>query len=252
MVNVQNLTAGYPGKTVLRDVSFSAREGQVTVILGPNGSGKSTLLKALCGILPSAGSLQLDELPLGDLTRQELARKIAYLPQSRDVPEITAGRLVLHGRFPYLSYPRHYRQQDYEAAREAMEAMGIAGLAETPLARLSGGQRQKVYIAMALAQDTPVILLDEPTSFLDAAHQLQLLAQARALAARGKTVILVIHDLSHAMTAGDHLVLLQEGRIAAEGAPEAVYGSGKIEEAFGIRLCRFPTEKGWRYYCEER
>ena len=251
MLEVKNLSAGYPGKPVLQEVSFSARAGQITAVIGPNGSGKSTLLKALCGILPAQGQMVLDGVSLGQLTRQELAQKIAYLPQNRAVPEISAGRLVLHGRFPYLSYPRRYRNQDYEAAGAAMEAMGIAHLAKVPLAQLSGGQRQKVYIAMALAQDTPVILLDEPTTYLDAAHQLQLLRQARALADRGKTVILVIHDLSHAMTAADNLVLLAEGNIRATGTPEAVYGSGKVDEAFGIRLRRFQTETGWRYYCEE-
>lgn len=251
MLEVKQLSAGYPGKPVLENVTFSAQPGQVTAVIGPNGSGKSTLLKALCGILPASGQVTLAGRPLEDLTRQERAQKIAYLPQSRNVPEITAGRLVLHGRFPYLSYPRRYRQQDYAAAEAAMKSLGIQDLAEIPLARLSGGQRQKVYIAMALAQDTPVILLDEPTTYLDAAHQLQLLRLARELADRGKTVVLVIHDLSHAMTAADRLILLENGSVAAAGTPEEVYGSGAVEEAFGIRLRRFPTESGWQYYCQE-
>ena len=252
MVEIKGLTAGYPGKTVLKEVSFSAPAGQVTALIGPNGSGKSTLLKALCGILPSRGEMEVEGRSLRELSRQELAQQVAYLPQDRTVPEITAGRLVLHGRFPYLCYPRRYREEDYRRAAQAMEALGIADLAEVPLGNLSGGQRQKVYIAMALAQDTPVILLDEPTTYLDAAHQLQLLDLARELADRGKTVILVIHDLSHAMTRADRVVLLAEGRVAAQGTAEEVFLSGRVDEVFGIRLGRFSTERGWRYYWEEQ
>ena len=252
MLEVKDLCAGYPGKEVLFDVNFTAPAGQVTAVIGPNGCGKSTLLKALCGILPlSGGERKLDGLSLADLPRRELAQKIAYLPQDRSVPEITAGRLVLHGRFPYLTYPRRYRPEDYAAAEAALEAMGIGEWAQTPLAQLSGGQRQKVYIAMALAQDTPVIALDEPTTYLDAAHQLQLLRHARDLAGAGKTVIMVIHDLSHAMITADRVVLLQHGRMMAEGTPEDVYGTGRVDEAFGLRLCRFQTGDGWQYYCTQ-
>lgn len=253
MLEIRNLTAGYPGKNVLREVSFTASAGQVTAVLGPNGCGKTTLLKTLCGILPvNQGQILLDGISLGEQTHSQLARSVSYLPQNRQVPEITAGRLVLHGRFPYLSYPRRYRAEDMAAAKAAMEAMGVGDLADTPMQQLSGGQRQKVYIAMALAQDTPVILLDEPTAYLDIRHQLQLQQQARALAARGKTVVMVVHDLSHAMTGANKVILLNQGQVAGAGTPEAVYTSGILDDVFGVDVCRVPTPEGWHYYYQER
>ena len=209
MLEIKNLTAGYPGRPVLQDVRFAIPEGKVTVIAGPNGSGKSTLLKAIGGILPARRELYLQGQPLHSLSQQELARKIAFLPQNRPIPEITVERLVLHGRFPYLSYPRRYRKEDIAAAAAAMEQMGLSHLARTPLANLSGGQRQKVYIAMALAQDTPLILMDEPTTYLDIRHQLHLMQEVKELKAQGKTAIMVLHDLPHAFAAADKIVVME-------------------------------------------
>ena len=252
MLEIRNLDAGYPGKPVLKDISLDIPTGKITVILGPNGCGKSTLLKALCGILDlSGGRILLEGEELTGLPPKLLARKVAYLAQNRQIPDITVRRLVLHGRFPYLSYPRHYRPEDHAAAQAAMDQMGISALAETPLNRLSGGQRQKVYIAMALAQNTPVILLDEPTTYLDVAHQMQMMDQARALSAQGKTVVMVIHDLSHALRTADRIVLMDAGRVAAQGTPEEVYASGRLDAVFGIKLNRVRTGTGWHYYCEE-
>ena len=148
-----------------------------------------------------------------ELSGRELAKKVAFLPQNRTVPEITVKNLVLHGRFPYLSYPRRYRQEDLAAAEAAMKKMGIPELADRNLSTLSGGQRQKVYIAMALAQDTPVVLLDEPNTFLDIAHQLQLMEQARTLAADGKTVVLVSHRKS-TMGIADTVYSVEHGRMS--------------------------------------
>ena len=172
MVEVRNITVGYPGKTVLKNVSLAIPKGQLTVLLGPNGCGKSTLLKSLCGILtPENGQVLYDGEDLLLLPQQQLAQKIAYLSQGRQIPDITVRRLVLHGRFPYLGYPRRYRREDYACADLAMAQLGITDLADVPVQNLSGGQRQKVYIAMVLAQDTPIALLDEPTTYLDIVHQ---------------------------------------------------------------------------------
>lgn len=252
MLEICNLTAGYPGKRVLQAVSASIPGGQLTVLLGPNGCGKSTLLKAVCGLIPTqGGAITLDGEALDGMPPPQRARRMAYLAQSRQIPDITAERLVLHGRFPYLSYPRRYRPQDEAIAREAMAQMGIADLADEPLSQLSGGQRQKVYIAMALAQQTPVILLDEPTTYLDVRHQLQLMQQARALAAQGKTVVMIIHDLPHALEAADQVILMQKGGIVLQGTPREVYASGALDRVFGVRVGRICTERGDRYYCEE-
>ena len=248
MLEIRNLCAGYPGNPVLENISLTIPHGAVIVIAGPNGCGKSTLLKALAGVLPAAGSAVLDGQELLTLTGRELARKVAFLPQNRQIPEITVENLVLHGRFPYLSYPRRYRPEDRRIAREAMARMGIEALADRNILTLSGGQRQKVYIAMALAQDTPVVLMDEPNSFLDIAHQLQLMKQARALAEEGKAVVLVLHDLSLALEYADFLAVLCEGRCIFRGSPEDAFLEGSLSSAFGVNLKRMETSEGWKYY----
>ena len=248
MLEIQNLSAGYPGHPVLQNVSLSIPAGKVTVIAGPNGCGKSTLLKALAGILPHSGTVSLDSRELSCLPSRELAQTMAFLPQNRPVPEITAERLVLHGRFPYLRYPRRYREEDRQIAREAMARMGISHLAQRNLPTLSGGQRQKVYIAMALAQNTPVILLDEPTAFLDISHQLQLMHHIRQLAAEGKTVVAVLHDLTMALEQADHLILMENGTITTHGTPEAVFQTGLLSQTFQIPIRRTQTPDGWKYY----
>ena len=251
MVEIVNLSAAYGEALVLRDLSLSISAGQVLVVAGPNGSGKSTLLKTLAGLLPvKNGVVSWNGTSLSDLPQQRLAQTVAYLPQNRSVPEITVLRLVLHGRFPYLSYPRRYRMKDLEIARTALMQMGIADLAERPLASLSGGQRQKAYIAMALAQDTPVVLLDEPTTFLDVSHQLQLMDQARLLAASGKAVVLVLHDLVLALEYADRLAILDHGRLAAWGEPETVFRQGCLDSVFGVVVRRFYINGRWHYYYE--
>ena len=253
MLEVKNLSGGYGQKTVLREVSFSAPDGQITAILGPNGCGKSTLLKMICGILPAAsGSVSLYGQDLRKLPSNRIAQKVAYLAQCRQIPDITVGRLVLHGRFPYLSYPRRYRQEDYRVAKEVMEQLQILDLADTHLSRLSGGQQQKAYIAMALAQDTDVILLDEPTTYLDVSHQLQLLRQAKDLAKMGKHVLVVIHDLSHGLESADRVVLMDGGNTVIEGTPEEVYQSGTLERVFGVKVSRVRLDDEWHYLCTEK
>lgn len=248
MLEIQNLTAGYPGHNVLPGISLTIPEGKVTILIGPNGCGKSTLLKALSGVLSSQGRIFLNGESLEELPSRERAKKIAFLPQNRPIPEITAERLVLHGRFPYLSYPRRYRREDYAIARSAMARMGIEDLSQRPMTSLSGGQRQKVYIAMALAQDTPVVLLDEPNTFLDISHQLQMMREARRLADAGKTVMLVLHDLAMAMEYGEELVVLSQGRVVCQGDVETVFASGCLTKVFGVEVKRTQTPEGWKYY----
>ena len=183
MIEIQNLCAGYAGLEVLHNFSTSFKEGKVTVIVGPNGCGKSTLLKSMIRLNPAvSGHILLDGQNIDELTNSMLAQKIAYISQSRKTPDISVRRMVLHGRFPYLKYPRRYRAEDYAVADQAMSWVGIDDLAEKNVSELSGGTQQKVYIAMALAQDTPAILMDEPTVFLDISHQLKTLKMAKKLA----------------------------------------------------------------------
>ena len=253
MIELQGLCAGYPDQVVLQDISLRFQPGRVLTLLGPNGCGKSTLLRTALGLQPKTGGrILLDGVPLETLTAREIAQKAAYLAQSRTVPNITAGRMVLHGRFPYLTFPRRYRPQDYEAARRALEQADALDIAGRPMQELSGGQRQKVYLAMALAQDTESIFMDEPTTYLDIRHQLDVMDVARRLAAQGRAVVLVLHDLCLAMRAADEIAVLSEGRLAALGAPDGVYGSGILDDVFSIRLGRVETETGFQYYCAKR
>ena len=241
MLELRNLTAGYGEKTVLRDISLVLPPGTVTVILGPNGCGKSTLLKAAAGLLPPAGGQVLADEPR--------ARNVAYLPQVRQLPEMTAGRMVLHGRFPWLGWPRRYRPEDETIARAAMERLGVGEHWDTPLGALSGGTRQKCYLAMALAQEAPTILLDEPTSFLDIGHQLRLMELCRSLAAEGRAVAAVLHDLPLALHYGDRVAVMEEGQLAALGTPREVLSSGILDRVFGVRVLEVNTEAGEQYLC---
>ena len=233
MLELRNLTVGYAREPVLRDFSLALPDGGFTALIGPNGCGKSTLLRTACGLLqPSEGQVLLDGEPLPSLAHKAVARKLAFLPQSRPVPDLTARRLVLHGRFPYLGYPRRYSKADYAAADAALAAVGAQALAERDLQALSGGERQKVFLAMALAQDAPTILLDEPTTYLDIDRQF---AELRA---QGKTVVAVLHDLSLAFHFADRVVLLRAGAIEADGTPDAVASSGALARAFRVAAHR--------------
>ena len=244
-----HITAGYGGEPVLRDVSLAFPPGQVTVLAGPNGCGKSTLLRVAARLMePQEGSVLLDGEDGGRLSPKEFAQRVALLPQSRAVPEIEAGNLVLHGRFPYLGYPRRYSARDRRAARRAMELAGVEELEHAPVSRLSGGQRQKVYLAMAIAQETPVLLLDEPTTFLDIGRQLELAALARALAGEGRAVVMVLHDLNLALTCADRTAVLQGGRLAGLGTPEEIFQSGVLERVFGVSVRQVRLEDGPAQY----
>jgi len=250
VLELKNLSVGYPGRTVLEGVDLAIRPGRVLALLGPNGCGKSTLLRSVPGLLPAlGGEILLDGRPLRSYTPRQTAQKIAYLPQSRAVPSITARRMVLHGRFPYLSYPRRYRREDYAAVDRALELADALDLADRPLPELSGGQRQKVYLAMALAQETETILMDEPTTYLDIRHQLEVLALARRLAEAGRAVVLALHDLCLALSMADQTAVLDEGRLLALGTPEEIYQSRLLERVMGVRLDRAAGQSGWRYFC---
>lgn len=250
MIELRHVCAGYPGKQVLEDVSLTFFPGRVLALLGPNGCGKSTLLRTAAGLQPgTGGTIFLDGQPIEQFSSRQIAQKIAYLPQSRTVPNITAMQMVLHGRFPYLPYPRRYRPVDYEIARAALARADALDLADCSTKTLSGGQRQKVYLAMALAQDTQTLLMDEPTAYLDIRHQLKIAAMARELADQGRAVVLVLHDLCLALRTADTLAVFQGGALRQAGTPEEVLQSGTLEQVFQISLLRVETAQGWQYFC---
>lgn len=239
MIELKNLSGGYHRADVVKDVSLRLRSGRITAVIGENGCGKSTLLKLICGqLLPSGGAVFLHGKPLDSFTRTEIAQRISYLPQSRAIPDISVGALVLHGRFPWLGHPRVYRTEDKAAAEEAMRQTGVWQKRHALLASLSGGERQKAYIAMTLAQNTNCILLDEPTTHLDIAHQLACIELLHWLKDEGKAVAVVIHDINMALACADETAVMKEGRLLAAGSPEQVFASNAIEAAFGVHVSR--------------
>ena len=248
MIELHRICAGYGKTPVLTDVSATIEAGKLTSIIGVNGCGKSTLLKAILGILPlSGGRITIDGADLAGMSRTQVARRVAYLSQGKSTPDMTVEQLVLHGRFPHLRYPRRYTSRDRQIAREAMEQVGIAEFMHSPLAALSGGMRQNVYIAMALAQGTDYVLLDEPTTYLDIGHQLELMKIIRSLADSGKGVAAVMHDLPMAFTFSDRIILVGDGGIRYNGDPETLCDSPALEQIFGITLHRSADGRSFHY-----
>ncbi len=246
---LRGLSGGYYGEAVLRNLTLDFSRGKVTALLGPNGCGKSTLLRLCARLLPPmAGEILLEGRPLEKIPRRELARMVSLLPQERPASGISAYSLVSHGRFPYLGYPRRMTSQDKEKVEEAMTLTRVADYRGRNVSELSGGQRQRVYFAMALAQDTPLVLLDEPAAYLDLRHQLELMELICLLRDRGKTVIAVLHDLPQALEWADDLVVLADGALADQGVPAEVFDRGTLDRVFRVKGCRVMAEGEERYF----
>ncbi|MDF2992574.1 MAG: transporter related [Microbacterium sp.] len=231
------LKLAYDRREVSRDLDISIPPGKVTVIIGPNASGKSTVLRALARLLrPTEGRVALDGKDVRAYGPKEFARRLGLLPQSSLAPAgITVTDLVGRGRFPHQQPLRPPTTDDAEAVRRAMEATRVDTLADRPIEELSGGQRQRVWIAMLLAQQAPVMLLDEPTTYLDVSHQLDVLELLRDLnAAEGRTIVLVLHDLNQAIAYADELVVVHEGRVVANGTPSEVMTTELLRSVFSI------------------
>ncbi len=249
MIKISDLCLGYHEKLVLRNINLEIRASEILCVIGPNGSGKSTLIQSIAGLLkPVSGSIELKGAPLGQYSNRQRAQLLAYLPQSRTVPDISVRRLVLHGRFPYLSYPRRYRSIDFTAAEDAMEQADVLAFADRQLPDLSGGQRQSAYFALALAQETPIILMDEPTTYLDIDHQLKMMDLSREMSREGKTVVMILHDLCAAMKIADRIAVLDEGSLQFSGTPEELFRSDIIKRVFHVELGRVSEQDKFCYY----
>ncbi|WP_282947389.1 ABC transporter ATP-binding protein [Cellulomonas endometrii] len=232
----RGLTLAYDRLVVARDLDLDVPTGGFTAIVGPNGCGKSTLLKALARThRPDAGEVLLDGRPIGTYRSKEVARRLAFLPQSPVAPDQVRVRdLVGRGRHPYHSVLRQWRPEDAGIVDAALAATGVADLADRPVADLSGGQRQRVWLALVLAQDTRYVLLDEPTTFLDIANQIDLLDLCQDLHHDGRTVVAVLHDLNQAARYATHLVVMRDGAVVAQGEPAAVITAELVQDVFGL------------------
>lgn len=231
------LYAGYDAQAVLNGVDINVEEGKLTVLLGPNGSGKSTLLKTLARTLsPTAGHVYLDGKDIHRSNTREVAKRLGILPQGPVAPEgLSVKQLVGMGRFPHQGLWQKNAQQDAEAIREAMAYTQVTAFAERSVDALSGGQRQRCWIAMVLAQQTDLILLDEPTTFLDLKVQVDLLELLSRLAhEKGRTLLLVLHDLNLAATYADRLVMMRDGQIITSGAPSDVFTTTNLKRVFDL------------------
>lgn len=241
-LQIDKLILGYRQRTILRDVSTIIPDARFTAIVGANGCGKSSLLRAIVNLVPLAGgAIRLDGRAVSTMRPRDLARRIALLPQSPITPDgIIVRELVARGRFAWQT--RYFRDSgaDAKVIDEALELTGMNLLSEAPLSELSGGQRQRAWISMVLAQQTPILLLDEPTSFLDVAHQVELMELLVFLRSIGKTIIAVLHDINQASRYADHLIALGDGGLAASGAPQEIVDASFIHRLFGLECVVIP------------
>ena len=238
MIEARELVIGYGAKTIGRDIMLAVAPGEVLCLLGPNGSGKTTLFKTLLGLIPArGGTIRIAGDLLADLDRRSVAQRIAYVPQAhtahfpfRVVDMVTMGRTAHLGLFAKPG------SEDHARARDALALLGISALGDIEYTRISGGQRQLVLIARALAQDAPAIVMDEPTASLDFGNQVLVLRQVRRLADRGLAVVLSTHDPHHAISLGDRVAFLHEGRVVAQGRPADVLTADRLQAVYGVSV----------------
>lgn len=232
----ENLIVGYGESSTLKGIDLTIPEGKVTALLGPNGCGKSTLLKALSRILkPKGGEVLWEGKSIHQHSSRYIAHKLSLLPQSQDPPEgICVRDAVAYGRSPYMNFMGMLCDQDYLSVDKAMKATGVHDLSEIPVTKLSGGQQQRVWLAMTLAQDSDYILLDEPTTYLDLNHQVELMSLLRILNKQGKTIVTVLHDVNQACRYCDHLIVMQEGRLVTQGKPSDILTADLLDQVFNL------------------
>ncbi|EZH66697.1 ABC transporter [Bacillaceae bacterium JMAK1] len=237
MLRTNSLTLGFKDRIVIDELDLDIPKGKVTILVGANGCGKSTLLRSIARLLkPKSGSIELDGLDMDQLSTKEIAKRLAVLPQSTSSPEgLTVSQLVKQGRYPHQTLLKQWSVEDEKIVNEAMTSTGVFEMADRPVTSLSGGQRQRVWIAMTLAQRTETLLLDEPTTFLDVAHQIEILDLCHMLnEVEGKTIVIVLHDLNLAARYAHHMVALKNKTIYAQGSPEEVVTTEMMKQVFAL------------------
>ena len=252
MIELHHVTAGYGDKPVLHDITAAFQSGELTVIIGPNGSGKSTLAALCMGLVrPMEGKVRWNGRDLQSIPVKERAVTAGLLSQEHPVPSLSVRRLVMHGRFSQVPWPRTYADDDKVLADRALERAGIMDLADCSVAELSGGQRQKAYLAMLLNQDPEMMFFDEPSTFLDLPSQKQLERTMRSLAREGYGVIAVVHDLNTALKLADRILVMEKGQIQFDGTPEQLLASAIPQEVFGARIVPVMVEGSTEYIVKE-
>ncbi|MFC4812783.1 ABC transporter ATP-binding protein [Paenibacillus sp. GCM10023250] len=245
-MHTKNLSIGYEERLIVEDLNITIPKGKITALVGANGSGKSTILKTLARLMtPSAGSVMLDGKSIHKQSTKEVAKQLAILPQTPTAPDgLTVSELVSYGRFPYQRGFGSLTQEDRSVIHWAVESTGLAEFKDRPIDRLSGGQRQRAWIAMALAQQTDLLFLDEPTTYLDMAHQLEVLELLQELnATAGRTIVMVVHDLNHASRYAQHVVAIKKGQVVSVGSPQTVMTKDVLREVFGIETDIIPDPR---------
>lgn len=245
-LHTRDLALAYDRDPVITDLTVQIPEAQITVLVGANASGKSTLLRGLARLLkPAHGTVYLDGRALAQMNTRDIARTMSVLPQGPDLPEgVTVRQLAANGRYPHQGLVRQWSHRDEQAVTDALEATGTTDLADRPLDELSGGQRQRAWIAMTLAQEAEVMLLDEPTTFLDIAHQVDILDLLHELNERdGRTIVMALHDLNQAARYAHRILAIHRGRVAAEGPPNHVITERVVRDIFDldVRIIQDPT-----------
>lgn len=236
-LEVENITTQYDHHVISKNLSVEIPDQSFTVIIGPNACGKSTLLRTLSNLIkPSKGHVILDGKEIGTYQSKDVAKKLGLLPQSSTAPDgMTVANLIAHGRYPYQNFFQQWTDEDEQAVVTAMELTNTTDLADRFVDELSGGQRQRVWVAMVLAQQTPLLLLDEPTTYLDIAHQIELLELFTDLHEQGHTIVAVLHDLNHATRYASHLIAMKAGQIMAQGSPSEIVTEELIQEVYGLK-----------------
>ena len=234
MIQIKNLSVTLENKKIIDDLSINFKPG-INIIVGENGSGKSTLLKAIEGLYEyQSGEIFLNSKNIKEVKRIERAKTISYLPQVRPIPAIDGLLLIEHGRFPYHSFSKSKNEDDEKAILEAIKFTKVENFVNKKLSSLSGGERQKIYIAAMLSQTTPIMLLDEPTTYLDLHNQIEILDMLRMM--KNKTIVIVLHDLLQAFSYGDYVAVIHQGKVVLEGTPNRIYNSKKIKDIFSCEL----------------
>jgi iron complex transport system ATP-binding protein len=242
-LHAQNLKLAYDDNCIIQDLSVTIPDGHITVLVGANGCGKSTLLRGISRLLkPKQGSVVLDSANIWKIPTKQLAKQLGILPQAPVAPEgLTVYELVAQGRYPHQGWLHQWSHDDEHITQEALAITDLTAFADRPVDTLSGGQRQRAWIAMTLAQDSDMILLDEPTTFLDLAYQIDVLDLLHELnVQRGKTMVMVLHDLNHACRYADNLIALRDGQIVAQGHPSDIVTEKMVLDVFGIHCCIIP------------